>query len=151
LSSYTSLGSAISKAAIVDDSGPPETPTENIKSVRELLRVITTAIITARGKLTLPYHRQDIEDNRSCTPCDRARRLAADSSGAVHCFLALCIPFMRHGVKAYQPDVCDVMSDHEFFNKMNKMYVSIRGTQRWSFLRKVRNIEFVKVSKQSII
>lgn len=63
-----------------------------------------------------------------------------------HNFMLLCIPFMKWGLKLYQPEVCKMNSDQEFFQVLRYYYASQRGVRSWIRLRTVRAIKFVKVS-----
>ncbi|TDZ17039.1 hypothetical protein Cob_v009982 [Colletotrichum orbiculare MAFF 240422] len=51
---------------------------------------------------------------------------------------------MRWGTKAYQPDVCAVESDQHFFNLLRMAHDNYRSRSRWSWLKKVQSIDFVK-------
>lgn len=150
LADYTSLGPKLPEGMgveVVDDSGSPDRPAPGTNPVKGLYQAVQKVFMSAMEKPVLPRHFQDTGNKQSGSACDRARVPSMDSSGAVHHFLAVCVPFMRHGVKAHQPDVCDVLSDYEFFSKLTRTYSSTRKGERWSFMRKVRRIEFVKVSK----
>lgn len=63
-----------------------------------------------------------------------------------HKFVLLCIPFMRTALKLYQPEVCKMNSDQEFFRVLRYYYASQRRTKSWFRLRTVRAINFVKVT-----
>lgn len=64
-----------------------------------------------------------------------------------HKFVLLCVPFMRTALKLYQPEVCRMNSDQEFFRVLRYYYASQRRTKSWFRLRTVKAINFVKVKK----
>ncbi|EFQ26760.1 uncharacterized protein GLRG_02580 [Colletotrichum graminicola M1.001] len=57
-----------------------------------------------------------------------------------HSFVLLCIPFMRWGTKAHQPDVCAVRSDQAFFRLLRMSHVAYRTQHPWSWLKRLVNI-----------
>ncbi|KAF4831559.1 hypothetical protein CGCTS75_v005151 [Colletotrichum tropicale] len=61
-----------------------------------------------------------------------------------HKFVLLCIPYMRWGTKAHQPDVCAIESDQQFFNFLRASYDTYRTQGRWNWLRSVKAIDLVK-------
>lgn len=61
-----------------------------------------------------------------------------------HKFVLLCVPFMRT-LKLYQPEVCKINSDRDFFRVLRYYYASHRRTKPWIRLRTARAITFVKV------
>lgn len=64
-----------------------------------------------------------------------------------HDFVLLCVPFSQRAIKLYQPEVCRINSDQEFFQVLRHYYSSYRGPKPWDRLRKVRAIDFIEVSK----
>lgn len=61
-----------------------------------------------------------------------------------HKFVLLCVPFMRT-LKLYQPEVCKMNSDRDFFRVLRYYYASQRNKKPWIRLHTVRAINFVKV------
>ncbi|KAI3551927.1 hypothetical protein CSPX01_00603 [Colletotrichum filicis] len=47
---------------------------------------------------------------------------------------------MRWGTKAYQPDVCDIRSDQNFFHLLRASHETYRAQSRWSCLKRLVNI-----------
>ncbi|KAM7212825.1 hypothetical protein V8F06_011771, partial [Rhypophila decipiens] len=66
------------------------------------------------------------------------------AGAGLHDFLLLCSPFMRVATKLYQPEICRINSDQEFFQLLCHYYQAKRGRSPWKLLRKVKSIRFVK-------
>jgi hypothetical protein len=104
--------------------------------------LIYTTLLTFSTKAPgLPRHRQDEQPVITTGACTSS----GIGGAATHDFLLLCIPFMRHGTKLYQPEICRVNSDQEFLHLLRRYYNAKRGRSSWRLLRKVKAINFVKV------
>ncbi|KAK1673385.1 hypothetical protein BDP55DRAFT_670079 [Colletotrichum godetiae] len=94
---------------------------------------------------SLPRHREDLasKDNSPGT-CKASNSQQNQGARPDHHFLLLCIPFMRWGTRAHQPDVCGIRSDQNFFRLLRASYDANRSGYPWSWLKKVKFINFVK-------
>ncbi|KAI7913288.1 hypothetical protein M9X92_009541 [Pyricularia oryzae] len=103
------------------------------------------ATSVAKGTARLPRHNQAgaTSDHGRLGMCPPT--LPGIQQGPVqHKFVLLCVPFMRHGAKLFQPETCTINSDREFFQAVRHHYRQGRGSTAWSRLRKVRSLKFVK-------
>ncbi|CAI0652137.1 unnamed protein product, partial [Colletotrichum noveboracense] len=76
--------------------------------------------------------------------CQSLRYQPQQADTPTHKFVLLCIPYMRWGTKAHQPDVCAIESDQQFFNFLRASYDTYRTQGRWNWLRSVKAIDLVK-------
>lgn len=65
-----------------------------------------------------------------------------------HNFILMCIPFGRLISKLYQPEVCTIDSDQDFFSLLRVTYMRSRSRKPLSFIRRVKAINFVQVILQ---
>ncbi|UQC73902.1 uncharacterized protein CLUP02_00549 [Colletotrichum lupini] len=93
----------------------------------------------------LPQHHEVLSSNgKDPDLCKSSRKQVGRPSVFRHSFVLLCIPFMRWGTKADQPDVCDIRSDQNFFHLLRASYETYRAQSRWSCLRRVKVIGIFK-------
>ncbi|KAK1992155.1 hypothetical protein LX36DRAFT_753160 [Colletotrichum falcatum] len=98
----------------------------------------------------LPRHREDAgsvnddDDDDDPESCKDPRQQPDQTSGKRHSFVLLCIPFMRWGTKARQPDVCAVRSDQSFFRLLRVSHAAYRTRRPWSRLKRVTLLRLVK-------
>ncbi|TLD11880.1 hypothetical protein PspLS_11300 [Pyricularia sp. CBS 133598] len=124
-------------------SPSPQTASWTISSlcqdVANLVRSATT------GTARLPRHNQSGagSDHSRLGMCPSTLSSIQQGPGE-HNFVLLCVPFMRHGAKLFQPETCTINSDREFFKALRYHYRHGRGSAAWSRLRKVRSLRFVK-------
>ncbi|KAH7009811.1 hypothetical protein EDB80DRAFT_572198 [Ilyonectria destructans] len=115
-------------------------PQRNRFIVSELLRAIKNVFQAQRpGKLPNGEPRGSGHDISGC-----ASTLEGAGQDPNHNFLILCIPFMRWGIKAHQPDVCRVRSDRDFFRLLRATHSEHNVSHRWKGLRRVSAIDFVQ-------
>lgn len=110
------------------------------------------ATSVAKGTARLPRHNQAgaTSDHGRLGMCPPT--LPGIQQGPVqHKFVLLCVPFMRHGAKLFQPETCTINSDREFFQAVRHHYRQGRGSTAWSRLRKVRSLKFVKVRFDRVV
>lgn len=101
-------------------------------------------IFTSGKDWRLPsYYQPSRQSVKTIGECPRTQQAPPTS----HDFALLCIPFMERASKLYQPEICRINSDQEFFRLLRYYYASQRGVRTWARLRKVQAINFVKVSK----
>lgn len=76
----------------------------------------------------------------------RCRRKADEVQvGDKHNYILTCIPFGRSISKLYQPEVCTIDSDQDFFSLLRVTYRQCRTKIPLSFMRRVKSIHFVQV------
>jgi hypothetical protein len=63
-----------------------------------------------------------------------------------HNYLLACIPFGTWAWRVQQSEVCRIRSDRDFFALLGNMYRKHRKNVSFSWLRKVKAINFVEVS-----
>lgn len=110
--------------------------------------VLTSLWSCIRGKSlqALPTHRTDqLDKTLTVEGCQSSRTQPVQAYRSNHKFVLLCIPYMRWGTKAHQPDVCAIESDQQFFNLLRASYDTYRTQSRWHWLRSVRSIRLAKV------
>ena len=129
-------------AEAFDVENSPKQP-EGWKSTIARATLACTALFTfTKVPGILPqHHRQDEQEVITTGACTSTGL----GGGVTHNFLLLCIPFMRYGIKLYQPEICRINSDQEFFHLLRRYYNTKRGRSSWRLLRKVKSINFVKV------
>ncbi|KAK1452934.1 hypothetical protein CCUS01_01951, partial [Colletotrichum cuscutae] len=94
----------------------------------------------------LPQHHEVLSSNgKDPDLCKASGKQLGRPLVLRHSFVVLCIPFMRWGTKAYQPDVCGIRSDQNFFHMLRASYETYRAQSRWSWLKRVEVIDFFKV------
>lgn len=98
-------------------------------------------ILTSGRNWRLPSHQPSKRPVESLGACPTSQQAPQTN----HNFALLCVPFMERAVKLYQPEVCRINSDQEFFRLLRYYYASQRGVSTWTRLRKVQTINFVKV------
>lgn len=135
---------------MLDDGNPP--PQTFPRQQRDWKQSISSAANSfigllgslAPGSSSLPRYRQDRGVDVATTGA-----CVQTGSGRVgeHNFLLLCIPFMRVASKLYQPEVCRINSDQEFLKLLRHYYQTKRGQSPWRLFRKVKSINFIKVSR----
>ena len=115
------------------------------KPISSIINAWTRFLTVTKTSATLPrYHQDKDEDFVTIGACTR---VGSEGAGA-HDFVLLCIPFMRVA-KLYQPEICRINSDQEFFKLLRHCYETKRGQRPWKLLRKVKSINFVKVILQA--
>ncbi|KAL5888219.1 hypothetical protein ACKVWC_003488 [Pyricularia oryzae] len=127
----------------VTASPSPQTASWTVSGLYRGLSNLATSV--AKGTARLPRHNQAgaTSDHGRLGMCPPT--LPGIQQGPVqHNFVLLCVPFMRHGAKLFQPETCTINSDREFFQAVRYHYRRGRGSTAWSRLRKVRSLKFVK-------
>ncbi|QBZ55162.1 hypothetical protein PoMZ_00055 [Pyricularia oryzae] len=127
----------------VTASPSPQTASWTVSGLYRGLSNLATSV--AKGTARLPRHNQAgaTSDHGRLGMCPPT--LPGIQQGPVqHNFVLLCVPFMRHGAKLFQPETCTINSDREFFQAVRYHYRQGRGSTAWSRLRKVRSLKFVK-------
>ncbi|KAK2022198.1 hypothetical protein LX32DRAFT_603295 [Colletotrichum zoysiae] len=112
------------------------------RSSRPTLRRAVTCIQNAadRWRRRKPVDiSPDLTAGRIEWRCDPRRR-PDQASSKRHSFVLLCIPFMRWGTKAHQPDVCAVRSDQAFFRLLRASHAAYRTQHLWSRLKRLVSI-----------
>lgn len=111
-------------------------PQRNRFLVSELLRAVKNVFQAQRpGKLP---NEETSGSNNDLSGCSST--LEGAGQDPCHNFLILCIPFMRWGIKAHQPDVCRVRSDREFFRLLRAIHSEHNVSHRWKGLRRVSSM-----------
>ncbi|KAK1985895.1 hypothetical protein LZ30DRAFT_335677 [Colletotrichum cereale] len=105
--------------------------------------------VNALPQQSLPRHRADAgavndDDDDDPESCKDQRQKPGQTSSRHHSFVLLCIPFLRWGTKAHQPDVCAVRSDQGFFRLLCIAHAAYRTQYPWSWLRRVTLLRLVK-------
>lgn len=119
----------------------PEQPKDWKQTISQGFTACAQLFAFAKVSASLPRHRQDEQEVITTGACSRTGTAGA----GVHDFVLLCIPFMRVATKLYQPEICRINSDQEFFQLLRHYYRTKRGKSPWKWLRKVKSINFVKV------
>ena len=78
--------------------------------------------------------------------CDSGAARSSQQSGIRHRYLLACVPFMKWGFKLQQPDVCNILSDRDFFQLLRKTYTENRLRDPAKWLRTVSKLDFARVS-----
>ncbi|KAI1418484.1 hypothetical protein F5Y13DRAFT_149249 [Hypoxylon sp. FL1857] len=121
------------------DNGP-DTPARLGTELRQLWRQLKTSLPGGNGIPRLPYTRQGRGTGQKFGVCPKI----PINTPANHLFLLMCMPFRRWGTKLQQADTCDINSDQEFFQALKYYYNVRRSRSKWTRLRRVASIDFVK-------
>ncbi|KAH6623433.1 hypothetical protein F5144DRAFT_550976 [Chaetomium tenue] len=126
---------------IFDVENTQEQPKDWKQTFSQAVSGLTRRVAAGKKGTNLP--RYSPEKKKEVIPIGACSRTGTDGSG-VHDFVLLCIPFMRVATKLYQPEICRINSDQEFFQLLRHYYASKRGPSPWKWLRRVKSINFVK-------
>ena len=114
-------------------------------SLTSRLPGLTSAFVWATRREILPTHKQDVQKGTFEDQCQAIDTKPESNLDPIHKFLLVCTPFMRWAIKAYQPDVCRIHSDRDFFKLLHTIYKGRNRNVGWKLLMKVSTINFVKV------
>lgn len=128
---------------IFDVENTPEQPKDWKQAFPQAVSSLTRRAVAGKKGTNLSRYRP--EKKKEVIPIG-ACSLTETDGGGDHDFVLLCIPFMRVATKLHQPKICRINSDQEFFQLLRRYYASKRGPSPWKWLRRVKFINFVKVS-----
>lgn len=92
---------------------------------------------------TLPHHHASKRSAEELGTCP----VMPETPHMDHNFVLLCVPFVRLVSKLWQAEICRINSDRDFFRVLRHHYNN-RAKRPWARLRKVKAVNFVKVSME---
>ncbi|KDN72405.1 hypothetical protein CSUB01_00088 [Colletotrichum sublineola] len=108
----------------------------------------STSWADASRQRNLPRNREDsgsVNYGEDPESCNDPRQPPDQTSRKWHISVMLCIPSMRWGTKAHQPDVCAVRSGQGFFRLLRVSHAAYRAQHPWSWLKRVMLLRLIKL------